>query len=382
VSKIAIGHPAPLNEALLVRLSRGRHIPALNAVRGIAACLVVIAHTAGPVKLGGMAVSIFFVLSGFLITWLLLQESALKGNISLHSFCARRILRIFPAFYVFWIICIIAARLRRIPFSWGEAISSFFYLGDYYSALHASHLHQVMGITWSLGVEEKFYLLWPILFLVLWKDPPRLLKTTILLIALMWLYRTIACLTLTLPVDYLRYAFDSRLDNILYGCALALALRSLKLEPVLSVVDKIRLLPYGLAVLLVVLTVAERRLSDQFYYIAGLPSASIIVAVMLVQLIFLGALRGSSWLDHPFLQFLGLISYSLYLYHVVVISTVEHILPHLRLRWLYPLMLVASVGVAYGSYRLIERPFLSLKGHFASDRGHRPRPESPLPRCG
>ena len=84
---------------------RGQHIPALDAVRGIAALLVVITHMGLlPRQFGALGVAIFFVLSGFLITWLLLRENDQAGDVSLRNFYVRRTLRIFPAFYVFWAV--------------------------------------------------------------------------------------------------------------------------------------------------------------------------------------------------------------------------------------------------------------------------------------
>ena len=137
-----------LNAALLQRLGKSSHLPALDAVRGIAACLVVFAHILGPLKLGATGVLIFFVLSGFLITWSPLRELERTGEISIHNFYVRRTLRIFPAFYVFWVVCVVVAHVTHASFSWAEAIASFFYMGDYYTAIHPSHAHQIMGITW------------------------------------------------------------------------------------------------------------------------------------------------------------------------------------------------------------------------------------------
>lgn len=353
-----------LNQSLLNRLRSGHHIPALDAVRGLSACVVVIAHIIGPVQVGGMAVAVFFVLSGFLITWLLLLETAASGTVSLRGFYTRRTLRIFPAFYVFWVISISAAYVRRIPVQWPEALASFFYMGDYYSALHASHVHQIMGVTWSLGIEEKFYLLWPVVFLTFCKDPARLLKFTTIAIVVLWAYRVIAFFTLPLPGDYLRYSFDSRFDNILYGCALALALFLVKLEPLLALADRVKILPFAIGLGLLVGGYFEGYWGNEIYYIVVLPVASLLIAIMLVQLVFLASLRGSSWLENPVLRFLGLISYSLYLYHLIVIVMVERFLPHLQLRMAFPLMFGLSLLVAYLSYKLVEQPFLGLKNHF------------------
>lgn len=312
-----------------------------------------------------MAVSVFFVLSGFLITWLMLRESESTGHVSLRNFYLRRTLRIFPAFYVFWIVCILAAWYRYAQFSWSEPLASFFYLGDYYSALSPAGPHQIMGITWSLGVEEKFYLLWPLAFSLWYRNPHKLFRFTVFFIAATWVYRTIACLWFPLPENYLHYAFESRLDTILYGCALALAFKLGKIELLLRAVDRFKVLPLLLAVVLVTLGLLEYYVSGPMFYILGFPMTSMLVTVMLIQLVFLGALRGWRWLEHPGLRFLGRISYSLYLYHVVVIATVEfYLMPQLRFRWAIPIMYLGSLAAAYASYRLVETPFLRLKSRF------------------
>ena len=358
-------HHAPLNDALLNRLGNGSHIPALDALRGIAACTVVFGHTLGYPQLGSMAVSVFFVLSGFLITWLLLRESELTNRVSLRNFYLRRMLRIFPAFYVFWIVCTVAAYFRYVPLQWGEQLSSFFYMGDYYSALTPAAVHPMMGITWSLGVEEKFYLLWPVAFALWFRDPRKLLRFTLLFIAGIWMYRVVASLWLPLPQNYLHYAFESRLDTILYGCALALAFKLGKIEPLLRAVDRVKVLPFLLVAALVQLALLEDRVSSRVFSIFGFSLTSMLVVVLLIQFVFLGALRGWRWLDHPALRFLGRISYSMYLYHVVVIATVEfYLMPYLRLRWTIPIMYAGSLAASYASYRLIERPFLRWKNRF------------------
>src|ERR1035438_9210790 len=99
---------------LAQRLSKS-HIPALDGIRGISAFLVFAAH-AGllPRQSGALGVAVFFVLSGFLITWLLLRENDSSGTVGLKAFYIRRSLRIFPAFYVFWFSCLGAAWITGI----------------------------------------------------------------------------------------------------------------------------------------------------------------------------------------------------------------------------------------------------------------------------
>jgi peptidoglycan/LPS O-acetylase OafA/YrhL len=365
-----------LNDELLRRLHKSSHLPALDAVRGLAACMVVCAHILGPVKLGNMGVLIFFVLSGFLITWLLLRELEQTQSTSIKGFYARRTLRIFPAFYVFWFICVLATALRHAPVRWAEAMCAFFYVGDYYTALHFSHVHQIMAITWSLGVEEKFYLIWPAVFVFWSRDIPKLFRIVAGAIAVLWLYRVLACLFLPLPPDYLKYSFDSRFADILVGCGLALALKLGHVEKLLRSADRFRSIPIALAITIGVVVVAEGHLSSRWFYLFLLPFSSLAIATLLLQLVFLGSLRGYAWFEHPLLRFFGRISYSLYLYHMLAIASVEHYLPHLRLRWAYPLMVVLSIGLACLSYYCVEKPFLQMRRLFESSRPRHRQPVS------
>jgi peptidoglycan/LPS O-acetylase OafA/YrhL len=119
-----------------------------------------------------------------------------------------------------------------------------------------------------------------------------------------------------------------------------------------------------LTAVLVSLTILEHRMSVRLFYIFALPLSTVVVAALLVQLIFKADARGYRWLEHPVLRFVGRISYSLYLYHIVVIRSVEHLFPHLRLRWAYSLMWIGSFIAAYMSYKIIEQPFLRLKSRF------------------
>ena len=169
-----------------------------------------------------------------------------------------------------------------------------------------------------------------------------------------------------LPVDYLRYSFDSRFADILVGCGFAIALKLAKVESLLRVVDRVKILPFVAAGLLLWLVFRESVMSEDWFYLFAMPLNSLIMGVMLLQLVFLGSMRGYAWLDNPVLRYLGRISYSLYLYHIVMIASVEYYFPHMRLRYAYPLMFILSLLVASASYRFIEEPFLGLKGRFGN----------------
>src|ERR1700721_680344 len=146
------------SNALVSNLSM-REIPSLNGLRGAAALIVVLYHYLENTRIisffpGPYAVTLFFELSGLLITWLLLKEIDANGHLDLKQFYLRRGLRLFPVFYAVWGLCRLAG-----PFAGSWA--TFFYLGDYYHAL--THRYNFLSSAWSLGFEEKFYLLWPVI---------------------------------------------------------------------------------------------------------------------------------------------------------------------------------------------------------------------------
>ncbi|HMB27009.1 MAG TPA: acyltransferase, partial [Blastocatellia bacterium] len=134
------------------------HIPALDGIRAIAVFLVIFYHFGFAWAPGGLGVTMFFVLSGFLITWLLLKENGKYGDVSLKGFYLRRVLRIFPAFYVYWTALVFLLLLKGKDVLWPHAISSFFYVSDYYNAILGDP-NNGFSHTWSLAIEEQFYLL-------------------------------------------------------------------------------------------------------------------------------------------------------------------------------------------------------------------------------
>ena len=107
--------------------------------------------------------TLFFVLSGFLITWLMIREDDRTHDISLWNFYVRRFLRIFPGFYCFWIIYVGLALLAHKHISWGNCLAALFYVNNYYWPLLGGG-EGGMLLTWSLGVEEQFYVVWPSIF--------------------------------------------------------------------------------------------------------------------------------------------------------------------------------------------------------------------------
>ena len=144
------------------------------------------------------------------------------GDVSLRLFYLRRSLRIFPAFYVFWAVIVIGMGvLRHKPVAWPQAISALFYTSNYYQAI-TGNWQTALFHTWSLAIEEQFYLLWPALFMAL-RGNDRRIRLMFTAIPCFWMYRWIlgAC---GVPEGYIYAALDTRADHLLTGCLLAVLL--------------------------------------------------------------------------------------------------------------------------------------------------------------
>ena len=198
-----------------------RSLPSLDGLRTIAVFAVVFYHSGLPVN-GGVGVLMFFVISGFLITWLLLHEDRQWGNVSLRRFYIRRTLRIFPAFYVFWLLVVFSSIVFRKELQVSQAAASFFYVNNYYQALWGDP-GSALSHTWSLGIEEQFYLLWPLAFIIL-HSVNRRIYALLIMVPIFWIYRIGAVLLFDVPQGYVYEALDMRADQLLLGCLLAMIL--------------------------------------------------------------------------------------------------------------------------------------------------------------
>jgi peptidoglycan/LPS O-acetylase OafA/YrhL len=184
------------------------------------------AHWAGDLgRAGGIyGVRFFFVISGFLITWLLLREKAQTGSVSLRNFYIRRVLRIFPVYYTFLAACWLleASGAANSVTSSNQWWLNVFFLANYGPCKGPT------GVLWSLGVEEQFYLLWPVLFVSLGLSRRRLLPIGLLLSAVV-LAPFFRGLTIVMGLDGTdiishRFSFLHHMDMLAIGCLGALLL--------------------------------------------------------------------------------------------------------------------------------------------------------------
>jgi peptidoglycan/LPS O-acetylase OafA/YrhL len=339
-------------------------ISGLDALRALAVCLVLLDHfmvtdhlfRVHP-ELGSLGVMIFFVLSGFLITSMLLKEHRRTGGISLSNFYRRRAYRIFPTFYCCWILTTLVECLAH-QFYWKTAVVSFFYFMDYGRALAPEkiqpYLH--MWISWSLAVEEKFYLLWPLLLLFLLKKRPTFIRIMVFIVLGQWAYRAILYLVFHVRWGYVYQAFDMRADTLLVGCLLAILMENKSTRlPCCGLLRRqwLSILP-PLALTLIVIAPPSNQAAALLVW----SIQPLIVAVMLLQAVYWGS---KSWTicSSGIVRFTAHLSYALYLYHPLA----SQIIYLLHVRHLGYSAAVLTLLLATASYYLVERPFMRMRDH-------------------
>lgn len=343
------------------------HIPALDGLRAIAVFLVIFYHFGFSSVPGGRGVTAFFVLSGFLITWLLLKENEQTGTISLSGFYMRRLLRIFPAFYCYWTLLIILLLLKHQIIPWPHAWSSVFYVSNYYVALNGDP-ENGFSHTWSLAIEEQFYLLWPLAFLFWRRSIARLTVHLVCLIAAVWFYRAFLVFLLQVDQAYIYAAFDTRLDHLMVGCLLAVVLKRGVMPAFWKVVCANVYLPLVTVALLACSIFLGQLFYDRYRDVFGFAVEPVLFAVLIVQLIRFSSALPWKWIEFPVLRYLGRISYSLYLYQQITLYPVRRVLGAQPVVLQLVVAIFLTVAVASASYFLIERPFLKFKKVWAKYR--------------
>jgi peptidoglycan/LPS O-acetylase OafA/YrhL len=351
-------------ESILRKALHEHAIPGLDAMRAVAICLVVLFHQGLPVS-GPLGVVVFFVLSGFLITSLLLKEIRNTGTISLRNFYRRRAFRIFPAFYLCWIVTAVLMLATHRKIIWKEALASFFYLANYARAVLpvSRQANFFMGISWSLAIEEQFYLLWPLSLLWIWRKPRRAAHAVVGIILAIWLWRAVLMVSFGVPWSYIYNAFDTRADALMVGSLLAILLYGERIPAFLFPLISTRwlvLVPIAALALVSRLDLYPPR--SLMLQLISFSLAPVLAAVILLQWVFWGA-AGWRFLEHWSIKLIARLSYAIYLYHPMALGLQRYIpVPHGQRLLVIPIML----AIAAASYYLVERPFMRIR-----DRGRR-----------
>ena len=292
------------------------HLPSLDGIRAVAVLLVVEFHyfNSPYFPRGASGVLLFFVLSGFLITRLLLAEKASTGTVNLRAFYLRRARRILPALYVACPFSIAAWILAGNPFRWAELGACLGFVSNYYYILTRMSAPNALPVTWSLAIEEQFYLLWPVLFLAFRRSETKLIRVLVALIAAGWFYRLILAFVFNGYYYHLYYGFDTRYDHLLTGCLLAILTNRYSAWQGWRWILSWRALAIA-AGLFAILIEAEQWITQQWRFGVVFALEPLLAALLLVQSVAL-ADSAARWLNWSPMRFLGRISYSVYLFHL------------------------------------------------------------------
>lgn len=367
------------------------YFPGLNGLRFVAAALVLLSHAdkvlphphshdGTPwahllINNGGSAVTFFFVLSGFLITHLLLEERQQTGDVSVKGFYIKRLVRIWPLYYAVMLITLVA-----LPFVFQNVLGiSFKTLGWQQSALCAAMLPNVAFVLgdmgklfhlWSIGVEEQFYLIWP------------------------WVLKRIQRLFVSLSLGFIIFKMlffgftEGYVSDFWYEFVNRLGFEKMAVGAVGAWFwyyekEKIKALPLWstsaqlalLCALLVGLSFSSEVLSDfpilarahQFLF-GGMLGLYIVQPLLFLYLILNTSTNPNSLLkaDKPLLRYLGDISYGLYMYHMLAVYLSITLVKNLPSGWLqetlfYLIAFSADIALAAFSYKYFELWFLRFR---------------------
>ncbi|HEY7204600.1 MAG TPA: acyltransferase [Methylomirabilota bacterium] len=351
--------------------SSGRtHLDSLDGVRGVAVLTVMLYHARIASFRGGfLGVDIFFVLSGFLITGLLLREWEGTGSVNLRRFYLRRALRLLPALLALLLLALAFPRVftprledGQSPRLWLAALASISYASNWVRAFDLTDM-SFLQHTWSLGIEEQFYTLWPLGLLFLLKARNRRLTCvsvvcagivgSAVLRAVRWQGRA------SLLRDY--YSLETRLDSLLIGCLLALLLSWGLIPRTGRWIAMIRAAAIA-SVVALALMIHRAEYTGPATYHWLLFVAALCVGIVLLHLVHSPSRAVEAVLTLPALVWLGRISYGVYLWHSPIQTGVLGEARMLRLGLTGPLRIaipfVVTIAVAAVSFYLLERPIL------------------------
>lgn len=337
-------------------------IPSLDGLRAVAIAFVFISHLSpeiGAIVPGGFGVTVFFLLSGYLITTLLRQELNKYGSISFRNFYLRRALRLFPLLYL---ITAVATLLVWLGWIEGEnsiagILSILFYWGNYFVAIHHfDGIPNSMGVVWSLAIEEHFYFIWPLMFIWLARRKPSR-RGWALALGLLCLVPLLLRLLLATQfgVDdlYLEHATETRFDSLLFGCVLALVFNPW-LDPVPLARPKLELAIVVLALLVLAASLLYR---DQLFRYTF---RFTIQSLALMPLFWLAVARADWWLFKPLnwwpVRYIGQVSYAVYLVNLMIIFALAQHLPEWSVAIRSVIAVLATWAVAEVLRRYVEHP--------------------------
>lgn len=338
-------------------------IPSLDGLRAISILLVVVGHAISPKAfpalftlfghLGNYGVRIFFLISGFLITTLLLKEYDKTGHVSLKNFYIRRSLRIFPAFYLYVITIVILSVLGMVMLYKGDLLHTLTYTMNYHMK-RSWYLNHI----WSLSVEEQFYLLWPAVILL--TRPRTALRVALWVILLAPVIRLVMAFVFDASPTALMRHFQAVSDALATGCLLAGFYNWLGRQEWYMRFSAKSWVPLAGGFLLAA-SGAGYLVHPLLFYIPGQSIANLGGILLIDHAIRHPGQWFGRLMNWKPLAYIGMWSYSIYLWQELFL---DHEKTGLNIPLPYNVILTFAVSIL--SYYLIEQQFLKLKDRFTA----------------
>lgn len=357
------------------------YIPGLDGMRTFSVFLVILGHAGFAAIPSALGVTIFFFISGFLITNLLMAEYAKTGTINVKDFYVRRYLRLMPeqAFYVA-VALVIGMFIGAVPHII-NTLGALFYFTNYIKIFQWGQgaLPFTTGHFWSLAVEEHFYLTWPLAMLAFLPSYKRVLIFigVVLIACLAW--RVFVVTQGLLPEHYVYYASEARFDSIAYGCLCAVLFRQYPAFIERVARNGVWLLAAGCLLLLIPSTWRTFFGLNETFQEAGryaVQGAGFILCFTYLYRSPKGALQTLIMrvLELPFMRFAGRASYGAYIWHYCLINTFVMAIGAQSPETMTTankvicaaLAVPASILLGHLSLRFILGPFAALRSRFGS----------------
>lgn len=342
------------------------YFPALTGFRGMAAIFILLFHSMLPwFKALWIGVPLFFVLSGFLITRILLQNKTTNNYFK--AFYFKRALRIFPIYYLALFISVLWGFLVKADLS--QLLIFLFYLQNFSisQGVQPDYCYGLMNHTWSLSVEELFYLMWP--FLVLISNKKLFIWMTVSIGACSVIYKVVLIgFFYTTHSDQLwMLSMAGNIDGLMAGALLGIL--SLNKESFIykkfpSKQFLLFILIFGICFGANYFIYADEKLFSIFKVLLSV--LTIVIAFYLIARLISNPHKiFSKFFDLKFLQFTGKISYGIYLYHALVFGILDALVFHYKMSFNPVILFIIKVGLTYlialFSWRFIEKPILRFK---------------------
>lgn len=350
-----------------------RRIPSLDGLRALSIFLVVALHSLqrfgrthpgsgiwGAIFDGDTGVFIFFVISGYLITSLLLHEHQKRGSVSLRGFYFRRAMRILPPLYTYVGFLLLLGWFGKLQIVKLDIISALFFFQDYAGGAMWSLEH-----FWTLSIEEQFYFLWPFLLLYALRKPglEGRLKASKIAITIILIAPIIRVVGFTLARNtflHNSYSFHTRADSLMFGCLVALLQDTPTFERFYAFATKIWWIPPAVILLCDVLNF---RFRNYWRMPFGYTINGVAISLFLLWCVRNSHSRPGRLLNSRFIVHIGVLSYSIYIWQTLFLNhrNVTLFGPSLKLLYTFPFSWIAILVVAELSHYLIERPSLRLR---------------------